>query len=77
MYEQAPGKLWWTLADSNLMKSNDGGWKLTAKGTKQTKAIYSLDVKFKGLVPAAITDQVAKANIPAMLAGFQNLISAS
>ena len=75
MYEESPGKMWWTLAESNIMKTNDGGWKLSAKGESQTKALYTLDIKFKGLVPSAITDQVAKANMPAMLAGFQKLIN--
>jgi len=74
MFEEEPGRIWWTLEDSNLMKANDGSWKLTGKGTQQTQAVYTLDVKFKGLMPSAITDQVAKANMPSMFQGFQKLI---
>lgn len=77
MFEAEPNKIWWSLADSNLMKSNDGGWKLSSvKGKpEKTKAVYTLDLKFKGLVPSAITDQVAKSNLPGMFVGFQELIN--
>lgn len=77
IFEEGPGKIWWTMTDSNLMKKNDGSWTLTEMGDNQTKAIYKLDVTFKGLVPSMITDQVAKANLPGMFAGFQKLIDSS
>ena len=76
IYQEAPNKIWWTMAESNLMKQNNGGWTLSAQGDSQTAAIYKLDVTFKGLVPSMITDQVAKANLPGMFAGFQKLIDA-
>lgn len=74
MFEDEPGRLWWSLDDSNLMKTNDGEWLLTEKDSGLTKARYSLDIKFRGLVPSAVTDKVAQANLPSMLAGFQRLI---
>jgi ribosome-associated toxin RatA of RatAB toxin-antitoxin module len=74
MFEEAPNRIWWKLDDSNLMKQNDGSWEFTKKSADATKARYTLDVKFKGLVPSSITDQIAKANLPAMLTGFQKLI---
>jgi ribosome-associated toxin RatA of RatAB toxin-antitoxin module len=77
MYEESPNKIWWQLADSNIMKQNNGSWLLDSKGSSQTKATYSLDIKFKGLVPGAITDQIAKANLPGMLIGFQKIIDQS
>ena len=76
MFEEAPNKIHWSLAESNLMKINNGSWQLDAKDTSTTKAIYSLDVKFKGLVPGSITDSIAKANLPAMMTGFQKIIDA-
>jgi ribosome-associated toxin RatA of RatAB toxin-antitoxin module len=76
MHEEASDKIWWTLVESNIMKQNDGSWSLTADGKTKTAAIYSLDVKFKGLIPSAITDQVVKANLDATLVGFQKLIDA-
>lgn len=75
MFAQGPNKIWWDLNDSNLMKANTGSWNLVSAGKDKTKATYSLDVKFKGLVPGMITDQVAKANLPLMMKGFQRLIS--
>lgn len=73
MFVEEPNKIWWNLDSSNLMKLNDGSWNLSEQGD-QTRATYSLDVKFKGLVPGKITDQIAKANLPAMFTGFQKLI---
>ncbi len=74
MYEEKPGKIWWQLAESNLMKENNGSWQLTEKGSEKTAATYSLEIKFKGLVPSAVTNKVAKSSMPAMLEGFQKLI---
>ncbi len=83
MYEEGPKKIWWTLADSNILKGNNGSWTFKAvkgtgksadKGKEKTHASYKLDIKFKGLIPSAITDQVAKANLPLMMTGFQKLI---
>lgn len=77
MFEEAPGRIWWSLADSNIVKSSNGSWTLKSTGKDKTTALYKLDVKFKGLIPSAITDQVAKANLPAMMAGFQKMIDQS
>ena len=74
MFEEPSTKVWWRMVDSNLMKQNEGSWTFSPDGPGKTKAIYNLDVKFKGLVPSMITDQVAKANLPQMFAGFQKLI---
>lgn len=74
MFADKPNRIWWQLADSNLMKSNDGEWLFSPKGEQQTKGRYTLELKFRGLVPSAVTDKVAQANLPAMLAGFQKLI---
>jgi len=73
MYEDQPHSIWWDLDESNIMKANNGSWKLTESGEK-TRAIYTLDIKLKGLVPRAVTDRVAEANLPGMLSGFQRLI---
>jgi ribosome-associated toxin RatA of RatAB toxin-antitoxin module len=76
IFEDAPNRIWWSLVDSNLMKTNNGSWNLSAGATNETIAIYKLDVGFRGLVPSMITDQIAKANLPAMFDGFQKLINA-
>ena len=74
MFEEPTRRVWWNMQDSNLMKQNDGSWEFVADGPDKTKATYKLDVKFKGLVPSMVTDQLAKANLPQMFAGFQKLI---
>lgn len=79
MFEDGPKKIWWTLDDSNILKANNGSWAFKAKPREKNKthATYKLDIKFKGLIPSAITDQVAKANLPLMMTGFQKLIDES
>ena len=75
MYHKGGKEITWDLHDSNLMKRNNGHWKLSAgskKGT--TQAEYSLDLKFKGLVPSAIVKKLTQTSLPAMFDGFQKLI---
>ncbi len=74
MYQDKPQKICWTLAESNIFKENSGHWQFKKKSAETTEAIYNVNVKFKGLIPSAITDQIAKANIPLMFSGFQRLI---
>jgi len=74
MFDNGKDRIWWTMTDSNLMKKNNGEWLLSDRSGTETNANYKLDVTFKGLVPSMITDQVAKANLPGMFAGFQKLI---
>jgi ribosome-associated toxin RatA of RatAB toxin-antitoxin module len=76
MFEENPKRIWWDLHESNIMKQSNGGWTLTPAGAAkdQTKAVYALDIVFKGLVPQAIVDQITKANLPGMMKGFQQLI---
>lgn len=73
MFQDSPKKIWWDMEESNIMKTNNGSWEFNENGDK-TKAVYSLDIKFKGLVPRAVTDKVAEASLPAMLTGFQKII---
>ena len=76
MFEEAPGRIWWELDESNIMKKSNGAWALKDLGNAKTKATYGLDVSFKGLVPSSIVDQITKANLPGMFKGFQELIDA-
>lgn len=74
MFEESPRRIWWTLEDSNLMKKSNGSWHFAEIDANRTKAVYSLDITFRGLVPSAIVDQVTKANLPGMMKGLQKLI---
>jgi ribosome-associated toxin RatA of RatAB toxin-antitoxin module len=73
MYEEGPSRIWWDLDESNIMRTSNGSWAIKADGDG-TKADYSLEVAFSGLVPQKIVDQVTKANLPAMMRGFQKLV---
>jgi len=77
MYEEKPTRIWWDLAASNLMKRSSGSWELTSMGKNKTKAIYTLDIGFSGLVPGRIVDQITKANLGGMMTGFQSLIDST
>jgi ribosome-associated toxin RatA of RatAB toxin-antitoxin module len=74
MWEDSGKKLYWNLAESNLMKLNSGSWVLKPGKKGTTEAAYSLEVKFRGFVPSAVSDRIAQANLPMMFAGFQQLI---
>ena len=56
------------------MKKNDGFWKLSSGGKAKTKAIYGLDLEFKGFVPKAITDRLTKTSLPTLFAELQAMI---
>lgn len=74
MYHEPNKKIWWKLKDSNLMKSNDGGWDLQEASKGKTKADYHLNIKFRGLVPGAVTNKIAASSMPTTFKGFQKLI---
>lgn len=75
MFHEGEQKIYWTLEESNIMKKNDGSWTLN-KSTKSdvVQAEYKLDLKFKGLVPSAITKKLTQTSLPGMFSGFQKLI---
>jgi ribosome-associated toxin RatA of RatAB toxin-antitoxin module len=76
MFDDTKNKIWWSLSDSNIMKSSSGSWELSPIDKHHTKAVYKLDIAFSGLVPQKIVDQLTKANLPLMMDGFQKLIAA-
>ena len=77
MFVEKPTRIWWTLAASNLMKRSNGSWVLSSIGKDKTKAVYTLDIGFSGLVPGRIVDQITKANLGSMMTGFQSLIDST
>jgi ribosome-associated toxin RatA of RatAB toxin-antitoxin module len=75
MFEEKPKKIWWRLADSNLLQVSNGSWTLSTAADGQTTALYSIEVGFSGFVPGKVVDQITKANLPMMMKGFQRLIT--
>ncbi|MFK7873294.1 MAG: SRPBCC family protein [Oligoflexales bacterium] len=75
MFETSPHQISWSLADSNLMKTNKGSW-IFSEADKQgeTRAVYQVEASFRGLVPKKVTDKLAKASLPGLFSGLQKLI---
>ena len=74
MYEEPGKKIYWHLADSNLLKISNGSWDFTKVSDTETRAVYAVEVAFSGFVPNKVVEQITKANLPAMMTGFQKLI---
>lgn len=77
MFEEEPRRIYWHLAESNIMKKSDGSWDFAALSEGKTKATYTLDVVFSGFVPQKIVDQVTKASLPLLMAGMAKLVQDS
>ncbi len=70
--EGKPGKsLSWSLVKGDLLKANSGAWKLEKKGKNEINATYSVDLEVGMLVPKAVVNTLASADLPKMLAAFK------
>lgn len=69
--QQAPSRVTWSLDSSNVMKRSDGSWELSTNASGGTTAVYSVDVKPKGLVPGPIVKSLTNRALPATLAAFK------
>jgi coenzyme Q-binding protein COQ10 len=74
MFEERPGRIHWNLDESNIMKKSDGSWEFREDSEGKTKAVYTLDIAFSGLVPQKVVDQLTKANLPLLMAGMAKLL---
>jgi len=61
----------WKLTDSNFFKTNEGMWKLTPKGKKETQVHYELEVGFGFMVPGFVSKKLTEVNLPKMLDSFE------
>lgn len=68
---EAPHTLTWTLVEGEMMKTNNGGWRLEAIDDKRTRATYSLEVELEGFVPRSITRILVERTLPATLQAFK------
>ena len=69
--ETAPGKMSWSMIKGDMMKSNDGGWELTAVGEGKTKAVYSIDIGFGMLVPKTVSNLLQERGLPKLMEQFK------
>lgn len=71
MTETAPTRMSWTLVEGQMMKSNEGGWKLEALGPARTRAQYEIEIGFGLLVPKGVVNALVDSNLPSMLEAFK------
>lgn len=68
---ERPSRLRWTLERGKMMTENNGGWDLAPTQDGHTKAIYSLELKLKGLVPRSVSTRLAGQTLPQTLQRFK------
>jgi len=66
-----PNGLAWDFVSGDLMKDNQGFWRLEAVGDSKTKATYGIDVKFGWMVPKTIVNTLTELQLPELLASFK------
>jgi ribosome-associated toxin RatA of RatAB toxin-antitoxin module len=70
-YEDGPGGMRWKLVESNILKANEGAWKLKKLSDSTTEVTYSLALDFKIYVPGMILNGLVKSSLPKMLDNFE------
>ncbi|MFO1463652.1 MAG: SRPBCC family protein [bacterium] len=69
-----PHGLSWTLVEGDLMKENNGQWKLQESKKGVTKATYEIDMNFGSMVPKAISNKLIGTNLPTMMKQFKERV---
>lgn len=70
--EKSPREMTWSLVDSNIMKLNNGGWRLEPTPDGKLEATYSLELEFKIYVPGMVLNGLVKTSLPKLLDSFEN-----
>lgn len=62
----------WSLVSGDLMKVNNGGWKLKDLGNGKTEVTYSLEVELKGFFPGLgmVEKTMVSTNLPMNMKAF-------
>ncbi len=62
----------WTLVSGDLMKVNNGGWKLKDLGNGRTEVTYQLEVELKGFFPGLgmVEKTMVSTNLPMNMKAF-------
>jgi ribosome-associated toxin RatA of RatAB toxin-antitoxin module len=66
-----PKSISWHLIEGDLMKKNNGKWKLSEK-KGMTNAHYEIDMQFTGLVPKAVSNKLIGSSLPTMMKAFRD-----
>ncbi len=69
-----PSGLSWSLVEGDMMKANNGQWKLQETKKGVTKATYEIDMDLGGIVPKAISNKLIGSNLPTMMKQFKERV---
>jgi coenzyme Q-binding protein COQ10 len=62
-----PTKVSWKFVEGDLFKENNGGWDLKDLGNGKTEVTYTVQAKFKMLVPSMVVNKLVGSSLPAMM----------
>jgi coenzyme Q-binding protein COQ10 len=77
LVETPPSGLSWTLIKGEMMKENNGGWKLEDLGNGKTRATYSIEIGLGMLVPKSVATMLAEQTLPKTLEAFKKRAEAA
>jgi ribosome-associated toxin RatA of RatAB toxin-antitoxin module len=66
-----PARISWSLVEGEMMKRNDGEWRLKKLAMEKTEVTYSVNIELGMFVPRMVSDRLIEKNLPATLAGFK------
>ncbi len=69
--DREKGTVSWKLVESDLFKTNNGGWKIKESAAGKVDVEYEVEVDFKIPVPGFILNRLVKGSLPAMIKGFE------
>lgn len=72
LIEDAPTSVKWSLAESKMLASNNGQWRLERIDDASCRAHYGLEVKLAGMIPSSVSTRLMGTNLPQMLEHFKN-----
>jgi coenzyme Q-binding protein COQ10 len=72
--ETAPSSIQWTLIKGEMMKENNGGWKLEVIDANKTRCTYSIELGLGMLVPKSVATMLAETTLPKTLDAFKRRV---
>jgi coenzyme Q-binding protein COQ10 len=73
MSENPPKSVSWILDSGDLFKVSTGSWELSEEAGR-TKALYTVDAKFKVFVPGPIAKALVNVNLPNMMSSYHKRV---
>lgn len=74
MQESPPDRIEWTFVKGDIMKKNEGEWRLEEVRKGVTEATYEIEVDLGLFVPSSVSKMLIGKSLPAMLNSFKERI---